>query len=206
VKTFIPYRHYFFIDNFNPAKTQTVSIEKGEAMDFLENFGSSFLFYFVLFMVVAGIAFVIRSVRNKQKEKGFRGYLTQQFPDLGIDVPMLMAKSESKKVKPDICLVIDEDKRQVIIMRNLSGKEITHKLYSATDLIALKRTNQMISRGFAPKTWSYEECLDLGFGDGNHYQLYIENISNRDGTDAGANAVRDYFQPWYEKLNTFLQK
>jgi hypothetical protein len=91
-------------------------------------------------------------------------------------------------------------------MRNLSGKEITHKLYSATDLIALKRTNQMISRGFAPKTWSYEECLDLGFGDGNHYQLYIENISNRDGTDAGANAVRDYFQPWYEKLNSFLQK
>jgi hypothetical protein len=175
-------------------------------MDFLENFGSSFLFYFVLFMVVAGIAFVIRSVRNKQKEKGFRGYLTQQFPDLGIDVPMLMAKSESKKVKPDICLVIDEDKRQVIIMRNLSGKEITHMLYSASDLIALKRTNQMISRGFAPKTWSYEECLDLGFGDGNHYQLYIENISNRDGTDAGANAVRDYFQPWYEKLNTFLQK
>ena len=175
-------------------------------MEFLEDFGSSFLFYFVLFVVVAGIAFVFRTIRNKQKEKGFRGYLTGQFSDLGADIPMLMAKSESKKVKPDICLVIEEGNQQIIVMRNLSGKDITHKLYSASDLASLKRSNQMISRGFAPKTWSYEECLDLGFNDGDHYRLYLENISNRDGTDAGANAVRAFFQPWYEKLSAFLPK
>ena len=175
-------------------------------MEFLEDFGSSFLFYFVLFIVVAGIAFFIRSVRNKQKEKGFRGYLTQQFPSLAMDIPMLMAKSESKKVKPDICLVIDEGKKQVIIMRNLSGKDVTHKMYSAIDLASLNRTDQMISRGFAPKTWSYEECLDLGFNDGSHYRFFLENISNRNGNDAGADAVRDIFRPWFEKLNAYLQK
>ncbi len=175
-------------------------------MEFLEDFGSSFLFYFVLFMVVAGIAFVFRTIRNKQKEKGFRGYLAQQFPTLSPEIPFLMAKSESKKVKPDIGLVITDDNQQVIVLRNVSGKEVTHKLYTATDLTSLSRTNQMISRGFAPKTWSYEECLDLGFNDGNHYRFYLENISNRHGTDAGADAVRQIYQPWYQKLSSFLPR
>lgn len=175
-------------------------------MEFMEDFGSSFLFYFVLFMVVAGIAFVFRSIRNKQKEKGFRGYLSQQFPTLSSEVPFLMAKSGSKKLKPDISLVIDDGGQQIIVLRNVSGKNVTHKLYSATNLTSLNRTNQMISRGFAPKTWSYEECLDLGFDDSNPYRFYLENISNRHGTDAGADAVRQLFQPWYEKLSSFLPK
>ena len=173
-------------------------------MDFLEDFGSSFLFYFVLFLIVSVIAFVIRSIRNKQKEKGFRGHLLALFPSLKPDTPMLMAKSESKKVKPDICLVIDEGNQQIIVMRNLSGKEITHKTYAPTDLSAVNRTNQMISRGFAPKTWSYEECLELAFSDGSRYKFYLENISNRNGTDAGADAVRQLFDPWYKSLSELL--
>ena len=175
-------------------------------MDFLEDLGSSFLFYFILFLVVGGIAFAIRTVRNKQKEKGFRGYLSQNFPALGPDEPMLMAKSESKKVKPDICLVVDKANQEIIVLSNLSGKVVTHKAYKPTDLTSVDRTDQMISRGFAPKTWSYEECLNLGFNDGSHYRFYLENISNRNGTDAGADAVRDIFRPWFEKLNAYLQK
>ena len=173
-------------------------------MEFLGELGSSFLFYFVLFLVVAIVAFVIRAIRAKRKEKGFRGYLSEQFPSFAPDQPMLMAKSESKKAKPDICLVIDEESQQIIILRNVSGNEILHFEYWGKDLTAVNLTNQMISRGFAPKTWSYEECLELVFTDGKRYPFYLENISNRSGTDAGAEAVKEIFKPWYEKLNAFI--
>jgi len=173
-------------------------------MEFLGEFGASFLLYFVLFLVIGVIAFVIRVILSKRKEKGYRGYLSEHFTSLSADIPMLMAKSQSKKAKLDISLVIDEQNNQAIILRNVSGKQIEHNAYPVADITSLNRHNKMISRGFAPKTWSYEESLELVFKDDIHCFFYLENISNRDGTDKGADVVREMINPWYKKLVAYL--
>jgi len=170
-------------------------------MDFLEDLGGSFLLYFVLFMAIAILAVVIRSIRSRSKAKGFRSYLTEHFPSLNADIPMLMAKSKSKQAKPDMALVINEG--QVIILRNPKGKQIDEFVYPAAELTSLKRGNQMIGRGFAPKTWSYEEHLELIFGDGLRHQFFLENISNKHGTDKGADLVRQMFDPSFEQLSIY---
>lgn len=175
-------------------------------MDFFEDLGSSFLFYMVLFVGVAILAYVFRTVRSKSKEKGFRGYLAEHFPALPADKPMLMAKTQSKQGKPDIAMVIDEAKEEVIILKNPSRKNIEEYAYPIADLKDLQSRHKMIGRGFAPRTWSYEESLELAFADGSHHYFYLENISNKAGTDAGADAVRQMFKPWREKLSAHLVK
>jgi hypothetical protein len=174
-------------------------------MDFSELF-TSFLFYLVLFVGVAIIAYVIRTTRSKSKQKGFRGYLAEHFPAIPAEAPMLMAKTQSKQAKPDIAMVMDESQEQVIILKNPSGKQIDEYAYPAADLKELQSRHKMIGRGFAPRTWSYEESLELAFADGSHHYFYLENVSNKAGTDAGADAVRLMFKPWREKLSTYLAK
>lgn len=169
-------------------------------------FFGSFVFYFIIFLVIAIVAWGISRLRAKSKEKGFRGYLAEHFPQFDAGTPMLMAKSKSKQAKPDMAMVIDDAQDQVIILRNLSGKNIEQFVYSASDMTFLDRGSQMIGRGFAPKTWSYEEHLQIIFKDAIRHYFYLENISNKSGTDSGADVVRQMFEPWFVKLSDYYNQ
>jgi hypothetical protein len=172
-------------------------------MDFLSDFASSFLIYFVIFIVLSVIVMIIRGIRMRSKTKGFRAHLAKNFPTLDAEIPMLMAKSKSKQGKPDMAMVIDGGKEEVIILKNISGKQIEQFVYPAGDMTFLNRGSKMIGRGFAPKTWSYEEHLELIFKDGIHHLFFLENISNKSGTDKGADLVREMFDPWFKQLSVY---
>jgi hypothetical protein len=105
-----------------------------------------------------------------------------------------------------MAMVIDDVQGQVIILRNLSGKQIERFVYPARDMTFLNRGKKMIGRGFAPKTWSYEEHLEIVFNDGLHHFFYLENISNKSGSDSGADVVRQMFNPWFMKLSEYYNQ
>ncbi len=170
------------------------------------DFFGSFVFYFLIFMLIALISWGISRLRSKSKEKGFRGYLAEHFPQFGPNDPMLMAKSKSKQAKPDMAMAIDDAQDQVIILRNPSGKQIEQFVYPASDMTFLNRGSQMIGRGFAPKTWSYEEHLEIIFKDAIRHYFYLENISNKSGTDSGADVVRQMINPWFMKLSEYYNQ
>lgn len=168
-------------------------------MDFGELAGT-FLVYFLFFMAIALIAFFISRAINKKKLGGFKKYVAEKLPNIKPEQEMLLAKQKSKQIKSDIALLIDEDTQEIILLRDVKGTGITHHAYGYANLKAVTSTNQIISRGIAPKTYSYEETLHLAFNDGSGYDLILENISNKHGSDSGATFVRNFFAPWREKL------
>ncbi len=117
---------------------------------------------------------------------------------------VLIAKQASKRIHPDIGLLINDPQRDIIILQDIKGSGITHHRYNYEELKDIKSTNQIISRGLIPKKYSYDEKLHLEFVDGQGYDLIPENISNKHGDDRGAEVVKYMFFPWREKLRDII--
>ncbi len=168
-------------------------------MEFIGQFLILFVVFFALYMVI----FVIGLARSKAKRGKYQAYILQQFPHLqGQD--FLMAKQLSKKLNPTIALIIDQTKNNLILLFETAGKGFTHLQYPSKSLRAVARTTQILSRGFFPKTFSYEETLALNFEDGKTYPFVIETISNKYGNDKGATLVKGILDPWEQKLKGFM--
>jgi len=170
-------------------------------MDFILGFLAIFIFFFVLFMVVWFISFLVA----KKKLGIFKKYALQHFPDLK-DQELLIAKQTSKKAKLDIALIINDSKEELVLLLDAPGKGITHKIYSFQNLKVVESFNTILERGFAPKTYSYEQTLALKLDDGSTYRFIMANISNKRGSDKGADVVRNTFAPWEEKLSKIANK
>lgn len=166
-----------------------------------------FAIMFGVLMVVWIISFIITRSINKKKLNNFKNYIQQNLPQLNIDQDkFLFAKQKSKQVRPDIGLLINEEEKELIIIRDQPKIGISHKRYKFMELEKVESTNRIISRGLFPKTFSYEEALHLTFSDGMSYLFFLENISNKSGDDQGANVVRDIFRPWKKKLQSISQE
>ncbi len=166
-----------------------------------------FVITFVFFMAVWIIALLIGRSISKKKLSSFRKYLQDQLPEINPDdQEVLIAKQVSKQVRPDIALVINQENEEIIILQEIKGQGIRHQRYDFGDLTEVKTTDQILSRGLFPKTYSYEETLHVSFNDGKRYALIIENISNKQGKDQGADVVRNIIAPWHRKLNAILEE
>ena len=166
-----------------------------------------FVFLFVLFMAVWIISMLISRSISKKKLKGFSNYIHENIPDIDSENDEhLFAKQKSKQVRPDIMLLINEEKQNIILIHDIKETGISHKCYGYNDLLDVVSTNQIIGRGLLPKTYSYEETLQISFSDGESYRLILENISNKQGADQGADVVRKIFAPWRRKLEQILEE
>jgi hypothetical protein len=165
-----------------------------------------FVILFVLFMAVWFVSLMISRAISKKRLRGFREYIQQNLSDFDTEkVEQLFAKQNSKQVRPDIMLLMDDDKQKIILIQDSKITGITHTDYDFIELVEVSSSNQIISRGFLPKTHSYEETLHLSFSDGASFQLILENISNKTGSDKGADLVRDIFSPWHHKLDQIIK-
>lgn len=172
-------------------------------MDTLLYFG----ILFVLFLAVWFVSLMISRSISKKKLKGFNIYIHENLTEIDPEsVEHLFAKQHSKQVRPDIMLVIDDENQKIILIRDSKKSGINHTSYAFNDLDEVSSANQIISRGFLPKTYSYEETLHLTFSDGESYHLVLENISNKHGSDKGADLVREIFAPWRRKLDQIIQE
>jgi len=166
-----------------------------------------FVFIFVLFMAVWIVSMLISRSISKKKLKGFIDYIHENLPDIDHENDEhLFAKQKSKQVRPDIMLLIKEERQNILLILDSKTVGISHKSYAFGDLVDVNSTNQIIGRGLLPKTYSYEEALQLTFKDGETFQLILENISNKQGTDQGANIVREIFAPWQRKLDQIIKE
>lgn len=166
-----------------------------------------FVFTFVLFMAVWIVAMLIGRSINKKKLGNFRKYIEEKLPNIDPEKDqILIAKQKSKQISPDIALLMPENTREIILLVDEKGSGISHKIFSYDDLIAVRSLDQVLSRGLFPKTFSYEETLQMDFNDGKTYQLVLENISNKRGNDQGADVIRNMFAPWRRKLTKILEK
>jgi hypothetical protein len=157
-------------------------------------------------MAIWIIALLIGRAISKKKLSSFRKYMQDQLPEIDPDnQDVLIAKQVSKHVRPDIALVISEEDQEILILQDIKDQGISHQKYDFSDLVEVTTTHQILSRGIFPKTYSYEETLYISFKDGKRYQLVIENISNRQGNDQGADVVRNIIALWYRKLNAVLE-
>ncbi len=165
-----------------------------------------FVILFVLFMAAWFVSMLISRAISKKKLRGFKEYIQQHLKDINTeDVEQLFAKQNSKQVRPDIMLITDDDKQKIFLIQDSKDSGIKHVGYDFNELEDVSSTNQIISRGFLPKTHSYEETLHLNFSDGASYQLILENISNKTGSDQAADLVRDIFSPWRRKLDQIIK-
>lgn len=166
-----------------------------------------FVITFVFFMAIWIIALLIGRSISKKKLSNFRKYLQEKLPDIDPDnKEVLIAKQKSKQVRPDIALLIHETENEIIILQEKKGEGISHHRYNDDQLEEISTSDQILSRGLLPKTYSYEETLHLSFKDGESYHFVIENISNKSGSDQGADVVRNIFAPWRRKLRAILEK
>jgi hypothetical protein len=166
-----------------------------------------FVITFVFFMAVWIIALFIGRSISKKKLSSFRKYMQEKLPEINPDnQEVLIAKQVSKQVRPDIAMVINNDESEIIILHDIKGKEISHHRYDNCELAEVKTSDTILSRGLFPKTYSYEETLHVSFKDGKCYQFVIENISNKQGDDQGADVVRNIIAPWHRKLNAILEE
>ncbi len=132
--------------------------------------------------------------------------MQDQLPDINPEnEEVLIAKQISKQVRPDIALVINEGEEKIIVLEDIKSKGINHHSYDYDQLEEIKTSDQILSRGLFPKTYSYEETLHLTFKDGKAYKYIIENISNKKGNDQGADVVRNIFAPWRRRLSSILE-
>jgi len=166
-----------------------------------------FVVTFVGFMVIYIVAMVIGRAISKKKLGNFRKYIQEKLPNIDSEKSeVLIAKQKSKQVRPDIAMLIDEADGSIIVLQDNQKEGITHHSYKYADLTAVDTTDQILSRGLMPKTYSYEETLHITFNDGQSYQMTLENISNKNGNDQGADVIRNLFAPWRRKLNAVLEE
>ena len=166
-----------------------------------------FVILFMLFMAAWFISMMISRAISKKKLKGFSEYIQQNLSDFDTEkVEQLFAKQNSKQVRSDIMLLTDDDNQKIILIQDSKETGITHTGYDFSELVEVSSSDQIISRGLLPKTHSYEETLHLSFSDGESYQLVLENISNKTGSDKGADLVRDIFSPWRRKLEQIIKE
>lgn len=165
-----------------------------------------FIVTFIFFMLIWIVAMFIGRAINKKRLSQFRTYIKNHLPYVDpANENILIAKQKSKQVKSDIALLINETSREILVLLDEKGEGITHKSYPFDELKIARSEDQVISRGFLPKTYSFEERLKLEFRDGASYQLILENISNKQGNDQGADVVRNIFAPWKRRLNEILR-
>jgi len=165
-----------------------------------------FFVTFILFMAVWFIALLIgRSIQKKKLAK-FKIFLQENFPDFDIENDkVLIAKQKTKQVRPDISLYVDEKNQEIVLLTDEKQTGITLHRFNFDRLTSIDSSHQVISRGLFPKNYSYEETLTLGFENGQHFHLVLENLSNKHGSDQGADVVRNLLAPWRERFNAIIQ-
>jgi hypothetical protein len=165
-----------------------------------------FIVVFVLMMVVFGIAYVIGVSRAKKKVGVFSQFIKQHFPEVG-DSTFLSASQASKSSILNIALLIDEARRRIIILQDVKGTGITSKVYAFDNFLMVDPLHRIIERGAWPnKVYSYEKSLTLRFDDGTMYQMFLEFITNKAGTDKGPGIINQTFAPWEEKLGKIARR
>ena len=160
-----------------------------------------FVAVFALLMSVWYVSFL----RNKKKTSVFRNYLKQHFPDFPEEIPIFTAKQASKGITINIVLVINEAKKELILLFANKGEEMNHKIFPFQNLAAVESSDKILSRGIYPKTYSYEKTMVLKFNDGSTYNFILENISNKYGDDKGSVLVDGLFAPWEKKLKEIVE-
>ncbi len=166
------------------------------------------LLFFVIFVIFMSVWIVVllisRSISKKRLSK-FKIYLQENFPQIDLQTQeILIARQKSKQFRPDILLLIDETQKEIILITEAEDTGITDHRYAYDDLSAVNSTHQIISRGFFPKTYSYEETLSLDFKEGGSFNLILENISNKKGDDQGAKVVKEMLAVWHKRLNEIM--
>ena len=156
---------------------------------------------FILIMA----AYFISRMLGKKKLGVFRDYLKQNFPYVPEDTEIFAAKQKSKKASLDIALLFNDPKDEMIILLANKGEELKHKVFPFKNLSGVESSNQIISRGALPKTYSFEQTMVLKFKDGSSYNFILEMVSNKRGNDKGSDLVRSTFAPLEEKLNKILK-
>ena len=165
-----------------------------------------FIVIFVLLIVVFVIAYLVGVSRAKKKVGVFNQFIKQHFPEVG-DQQFLSASQASKAPGLNIALLIDEIQRRIIILQDVKGTGITSKVYAFDNFVMVEPLNRIIERGAWPnKVYSYEKSLTLRFDDGAVFQMFLEYISNKGGTDKGPGIVNQAFAPWEEKLNKIARR
>jgi hypothetical protein len=165
-----------------------------------------FIVIFVLLIVVFVIAYLVGLSRAKKKVGVFTQFIKQHFPEVG-DQQFLSASQASKAPGLNIALLIDDAQRRIIIMQDVKGTGITSKVYPFDNFVMVEPLNRIIERGAWPnKVYSYEKSLTLRFDDGVVFQMFLEYISNKSGTDKGPGIVNQAFAPWEEKLNKIARR
>jgi len=165
-----------------------------------------FIIIFVLLIVVFVIAYLIGLSRAKKKVGAFTQFLKQHFPEVG-DQQFLSASQASKAPGLNIALLIDDAQRRIIILQDVKGTGITSKVYAFDNFVMVEPLNRIIERGAWPnKVYSYEKSLTLRFDDGAVFQMFLEYISNKGGTDKGPGIVNQAFAPWEEKLGKIARR
>jgi hypothetical protein len=165
-----------------------------------------FIVVFVLMMVVFGIAYVIGVSRAKKKVGVFSQFIKQHFPEVG-DSTFLSASQASKSSILNIALLIDEAQRRIIILQDVKGTGITSKVYAFDNFLMVDPLHRIIERGAWPnKVYSYEKSLTLRFDDGTMYQMFLEFLTNKAGTDKGPGIINQTFAPWEEKLGKIARR
>ncbi len=149
-------------------------------------------------------AYFIARKRALRKMGLFQQYVQAQFPDLPAGSEIFSAKQKSKGIRVDIGLVIDDAKKEIIILLSNKGDEIIHKIYAFKELQAVESSNTVLARGALPRNYNYEQTMLLKFKDGSAYTFIIEAFSNKQGNDQAADAVRNFFARWEARLNQIL--
>lgn len=163
------------------------------------------IIFVVVFLLMMGV-YAIAMLRNRKKIGIFQTYVKEHFPHITQDTPMLVAKQKSKTARLDIALLQDDAQQQIIIVKADAGQPLTHQVYAYKDLRSVDSSNTILARGIFPKNYSYEQTLKVGFVGDVVYQFILENISNKHGTDQGADVVRNVFAPFESKLKALLGK
>jgi hypothetical protein len=166
-----------------------------------------FVILFVFFMLVYVLAIIIRKAQWKNKIGIYQRYIAAQFPLIPKEEPLLVATQISQKLTPTIAITLDQSNRSVILFFENGKQAVTHKIYPYSSLTEVYRMPRIFSRktGLFTKIHGYEETLLLSFNDGSKYPFIASSISNKYGTDKGADVVRNIFNPWEQKLRGMIQ-
>ena len=165
-----------------------------------------FIVVFVLLMAVFAIAYLVGVSRAKKKVGVFSQFIKQHFPEVG-DQKFISASQSSKSGTLNIALLVDDAQRRIIILQDSKGTGITSKVYAFDNFVMVEPLHRIIERGAWPnKVYSYEKSLTLRFDDGALYQMFLEYLTNKAGTDKGPGVVNQAFAPWEEKLGKIARR
>ena len=159
-----------------------------------------FIIVFVLLMLIVIIAALIGAARAKKKVGIFAKHILDNYPELA-EVKFLSSSQVSKAKGLDIALLIDEVGKRIVILTDTKESGIASKVYIYESFVSVEPSSRVIERGVWPnKVFSYEKMLALRFDNGDHYNMFLETISNRSGNDKGSTTIDNIFAPWIEKL------